>query len=117
MKMPSFAISTFAVVLVLYLLIVGEALLLPLVIAIALWYLINTLAAAFSRIQIGEFKFPKFACLLASLCTFVFLIWGLINFLSGRADDVLQVIGSFGADCTPTGACCFGSASRKACVL
>lgn len=92
MKMPSFAISAFAVVLVLYLLIVGEALLLPLVIAIALWYLINTLAAAFSRIQIGQFRFPKFACLLASLCTFALLIWALINFLSGRADDVLEVI-------------------------
>ena len=92
MKTVSFAISAFAVVLVLYLLIVGEALLLPLVIAIALWYLINTLAAAFARIQIAQFKFPKFACLLASLCTFVLLIWALINFLSGRADDVLEVI-------------------------
>ncbi len=92
MKTPSFAISAFAVVLVIYLLIVGEALLLPLVIAIALWYLINTLAAAFSRIQIGQFQFPKFSCLLASLFTFIFLIWSLINFLSGRADDVMQVI-------------------------
>ena len=92
MRIPSFALSTFAVVLVLYLLIVGEALLLPLVIAIALWYLINTLAAAFARIQIGGVQFPSLICLLASLLTFVLLIWGLINFLSGRADDVLQVI-------------------------
>ena len=58
MKIPSFAISTFAVVLVLYLLIVGEALLLPLVIAIALWYLINTLAAVFAKIQIGAVSVP-----------------------------------------------------------
>ena len=92
MKTPSFAISTFAVVLVLYLLIVGEALLLPLVIAIALWYLINTLAAAFAKIQIGEFQFPRILCRLASLFTFGLLIWGLINFLGGSADDVLQVI-------------------------
>jgi len=92
MRIPSFALSTFAVVLVLYLLVVGEALLLPLVIAIALWYLINTLAAAFARIQIGGFQFPSLVCLIASLLTFVLLIWGLINFLSGRADDVLQVI-------------------------
>jgi len=92
MRIPSFALSTFAVVLVLYLLIVGEALLLPLVIAIALWYLINTLAAAFARIQIGGFQFPRLVCLIASLLTFGLLIWGLINFLSGRADDVLQVI-------------------------
>jgi len=92
MKTPSFAISAFAVVLVLYLLIVGEALLLPLVIAIALWYLINTLAATFGRIQIAGFKIPDLVCLLASIFTFVLLIWGLINFLSGRAEDVMQVI-------------------------
>ncbi|GJM12639.1 MAG: AI-2E family transporter [Pseudohongiella sp.] len=92
MKTPSFAISMFAVVLVLYLLIVGEALLLPLVIAIALWYLINTLAAAFAKIEIGGFSFPKIVCRLAAMFTFVLLVWGLINFLSGRADDVMQVI-------------------------
>ena len=92
MKIPSFAISTFAIVLVLYLLIVGEALLLPLVIAIALWYLINTLAAVFAKIQIVEFQFPSIVCRLASIFTFVLLIWGLINFLGGRADDVMQVI-------------------------
>ena len=92
MKIPSFAISTFAVVLVLYLLIVGEALLLPLVIAIALWYLINTLAAVFAKIQIGAFQFPSIVCRLAAIFTFVLLIWGLINSLGGRADDVMQVI-------------------------
>jgi len=92
MKIPNFAISTFAVVLVLYLLIVGEALLLPLVIAIALWYLINTLAASFARIQIAGLKFPSILCRLASMLTFLLLIWGLINFLGGRADDVMQVI-------------------------
>ncbi len=80
---------SFAVVLVLYLLVVGEALLLPLVIAIALWYLINTLAAVFAKIQIGAFQFPSIVCRLASIFTFVLLIWGLINSLGGRADDVM----------------------------
>jgi AI-2 transport protein TqsA len=47
MKVPSYAMTVLAIVLVFYLLIVGEALLLPLVIAIAIWYLINTLAALF----------------------------------------------------------------------
>ncbi len=92
MKIPSYTIATLTVVLVFYLLIVGEALLLPLVIAIALWYLINTLSAVFARINIAGFQFPSFICLMASLFTFLLLIWGLVNFLSGRADDVLQVI-------------------------
>ncbi len=92
MKIPSYTITALAVVLVFYLLIVGEALLLPLVIAIALWYLINTLSAAFAKVDIGGFQFPGFVCRMASLFTFLFLIWSLVNFLSGRADDVLQVI-------------------------
>lgn len=92
MKILNYTATTVIVVLVFYLLIVGEALLLPLVIAIALWYLINTLANAFSRISIGEYSFPKPACLVASILTFLSLIWALINFLSSNFDDVLEVV-------------------------
>jgi predicted PurR-regulated permease PerM len=91
MKVLNFTASALFVVLVFYLLIVGEALLLPLVIAIAFWYLINTLAAAFAAIRIGEFKLPFPVCLTASLLTFLFLVWALINFLSGRVQSVLEV--------------------------
>ncbi len=91
MKIPGFAASALLVILVFYLLIVGEALLLPLVIAIALWYLINTLAAQFARISIGSFSFPSWLSLTASLLSFVILVWALINFLGGRVDEVLEV--------------------------
>lgn len=91
MKILNFTASALFVVLVFYLLIVGEALLLPLVIAVALWYLINTLATAFSRIDISGFQFPMPVCLLASVLTFLFLIYALINFLSGRVESVLEV--------------------------
>ncbi len=91
MKILNFTASALFVVLVFYLLIVGEALLLPLVIAIALWYLINTLASAFNQLKIGSFQFPMAACLIASVLTFLFLIWALINFLSGRVESVLEV--------------------------
>jgi len=88
------------VVLVFYLLIVGEALLLPLVIAIALWYLINTLAAQFARITIGNFTFPSWLSLTASLLSFLILVWALINFLGGRVDEVLEVFPVYQANLT-----------------
>lgn len=91
MKVLNFTASALFVVLVFYLLIVGEALLLPLVIAIAFWYLINTLARAFSRIHLGEFSFPLPVCLLASVLTFLALVWALINFLSGRVQEIVEV--------------------------
>ena len=48
MRILHFTASAVLVVLVFYLLVVGESLLLPLVIALALWYLINTLAQSVS---------------------------------------------------------------------
>ncbi|MBT3530647.1 MAG: AI-2E family transporter [Gammaproteobacteria bacterium] len=100
MKIPGFAASALLVVLVFYLLIVGEALLLPLVIAIALWYLINTLAAQFARITIGNFTFPSWLSLTASLLSFLILVWALINFLGGRVDEVLEVFPVYQANLT-----------------
>ena len=91
MKVLNFTASAVLVTLVFYLLVVGERLLLPLVIAIALWYLINTLARGFSRIEVAGFKSPMPVCLGASLLTFLLLIWALVNFLSASADDVLDV--------------------------
>ena len=59
MKIVNSTATALLVVLVFYLLIVGKALLLPLIIAIALWYLINTLASAFAGISIAGFHIPK----------------------------------------------------------
>lgn len=92
MKIPSYTATALLVVLGFYLLNAGESLLLPLVIAIVLWYLINTLSATFARIEIGSFSFPAPLCLLSSFLTFLLLVWALINFLGGSADGVLEVI-------------------------
>lgn len=92
MKIPSYTATALLVVLGFYLLNAGEGLLLPLVIAIVLWYLINTLSATFARITIGEFSFPTPLCLLASFLSFALLVWALINFLGGSTGEVLDVI-------------------------
>ena len=80
MRILHFA-SAVLVVLVFYLLVVGESLLLPLVIAIALWYLINTLAQSFHRIEVAGYRLPVLLCRTAAVFTFLFLIWALIRFL------------------------------------
>jgi predicted PurR-regulated permease PerM len=91
MKVLNFTAAAFLVALIFYLLIVGEALLLPFVIAVTLWYLINTLAQGFNRLEIGSFRFPMPLCLFASFATFLLLTWLLINFLSSTAGDVMDV--------------------------
>ena len=91
MKILNYTATAVLIFLVFYLLFIGKDLLLPLVIAIALWYLINVLARAFSHIAIGGFRFPMPVCLTASFLTFIFLVLALINFLSSTVDDVLEV--------------------------
>jgi len=98
MKTLNYAAVAILVFLVFYLLNSGEGLLLPLVIAITLWYLINTLSNAFARIQMRGFHFPKPICLTASLLSFISIIWGLINFLSSTFGDVLDVADQYQAN-------------------
>ena len=90
-RIVNYTATTIFVVLIFYLLYIGKDLLLPLVIAIALWYLIITLGNSFSRIRIGSISFPKPICTVASFLTFIGLIWLLVNFLSSNVDDVLEV--------------------------
>lgn len=90
MKVPNFLAVVLLVVVVFYLLIVGEFLLLPLVIAIALWYLINTLAAALGRLSVGRFSIPRSVCLTLSILTFLAAIWAVINFLSASFGGVME---------------------------
>lgn len=100
MKILNVTATMLLVVMVFYLLRVGEALLLPLVIAVALWYLINTLASAFARINVGGFTIPGPICLAASIVSFGLIIYGLINFLSGRVEDVMQVLPEYQSNLT-----------------
>ena len=91
MKILNYTAIAVLVVLIFYLLIIGKDLLLPLVIATALWYLIITLGNAFAHIRIGTFSFPRRLCVIASFLTFIALIWMIVNFLSSTVDDVLEI--------------------------
>ncbi len=91
MKVPNYLAVVLLVVVVFYLLIVGESLLLPLVIAIALWYLINTLAATLGRLSIGNFSIPGPICLGLSVLTFLAAIWVVVNFLSSSFGGVMEM--------------------------
>ncbi len=91
MKVLNYLAVFIFVVLAFYLLYIGKDLLLPLVIAIALWYLIFTLGNAFARLSVGQFQFPKSVCLMASFFTFIGLAWLVVNFLSSTVDDVLEI--------------------------
>ena len=91
-KILNFAAAAILVVLVFYILVVGQALLLPLVVAVALWFLINLLATGFQRIPFGSRRLPRWICLLASIGTFITLGWAVINFIGSSIIDVREVV-------------------------
>lgn len=86
------------VIAIFYILVVGEELLLPLVVAITLWYLINLLAGAFGSIPIGSLRIPRLICLVASIMSFVALGWALVNFIGASIVDVREVIPTYQAN-------------------
>ncbi len=91
MKLPNYLAIVLLVVVFFYVLIVGESLLLPLVIAVALWYLINTLAATLGRLSIGRFSIPSPICLILSVLAFLAAIWAVVNFLSASFGGVMDM--------------------------
>jgi predicted PurR-regulated permease PerM len=95
MKVLNYAAAAILVVLVFYLLDAGQRLILPFVIAVALWYLINTLSAAFHSLNIAGATIPKPVCLAASIVTFLAVLYALASFLSGRFDEVLEVVPAY----------------------
>lgn len=91
LKLQNFVLACFLVALVFYLLVVGQRILLPLVIAIVFWYLINLLSDAFGRISVGGNPLSRLASYSLSFLTFVIIIWGLVELIALNIGGVVRV--------------------------
>lgn len=98
MKLMNFAMGMLITALVFTLLIVAQDLLLPLIIAIAIWYLINLLASGFGKIHIAGFGIPRFLCFVMSILTFMFSISVLVQFVGGSLNDLGSVATTYEAN-------------------
>ena len=95
MKVINFSVVAVLVTLTFYLLIVGQEVLLPIVIALVFWYLINLLATSYGRLPIGSARLPGWACFTLSLLSFVAMFWGTVKLISMNVDGVLEVAPSY----------------------
>jgi predicted PurR-regulated permease PerM len=92
MKTPASTItaSVLTVAALVTLLVVGKPLLLPLAVAIMVWYIIDAMANSFGRVEIAGIKpFARFRLLLA-LATIVLLIFGVANMVGDTVEQVRQ---------------------------
>jgi AI-2 transport protein TqsA len=58
-----------------YLLVAGRGLLLPFVLGLALWYMVDALADAIERPRLGALRLPRPLALLAAVCAMGGLLW------------------------------------------
>jgi AI-2 transport protein TqsA len=82
------AMSAVIVALTFYLLVVGQNLFLPLVIAIVFWFLINVLANLFGRLRIGRFNIPRPLCFIAAILMFFVAVSIIVQFLTGSLNEL-----------------------------
>ena len=85
-----FALSAGIIALTVVLLILGRDIIMPLAIAVVIWYLINALSRLFSYIPIGNRRLPNWICLSISLITIIIVLVGLGNLIGNNINDVVD---------------------------
>lgn len=98
LKLQNFVMASILAALVFYLLVVGQTILLPLVIAIVFWYLINLLASGFGRIKMGGNPLPSAARYILSFLTFFAIIWGIVELIASNIAGVVRVAPEYQAN-------------------
>jgi AI-2 transport protein TqsA len=86
----SFAASIGLVALTLYLLVVGQGILVPLVLAIFITYLLKALAHGFERIKFGRAAMPRRLALTLSILVFFIAIAILVQLVAGNVGAIVD---------------------------
>jgi predicted PurR-regulated permease PerM len=71
-----------------YLLVAGRGLLLPFVLGLALWYMVDAIADAFERPRLGSLKLPRILAVVLAFCVMGGLVWVLGRTLSRNVSAV-----------------------------
>ncbi|HYD17276.1 MAG TPA: AI-2E family transporter [Patescibacteria group bacterium] len=86
----SYALGFIVFCLITYILYVAAAILIPLVIAVFVWYLINAMARGLSRMKLGGSYLPRFLCFLLAILALVGGLWFVYKLISVNAAEVVR---------------------------
>ncbi len=89
MSIQKYLIILGSIVLTFYLLKIGQNLLIPLVLAVFIWYLINVFALTVYKIRFGKKHPPKWLCYLTALLAILGLLTLLVSIISKNIADVV----------------------------
>lgn len=93
LRLRNFALVAGVAALAIYAMVVGRAILLPLVVGIVVWYLINVLAAGYSRFFF--MRLPGWLCMPLAVVTFLLLTWVIADMIGGNLAQVADVLPAY----------------------
>lgn len=93
LRLRNFALIAGVAALLIYAMVVGRALLLPLVVAIVVWYLINVLASAYHHAFAR--RLPGWLCMPLAVVTFLALTWIIADMIGGNLAQVADVLPAY----------------------
>jgi len=91
----SFFITFCIAALSLYLLIAGQELLIPFVIAIVIWYLIISIASAFRRIPLAGPYIPRWLSLIAAVALCLWTFYFVVELITDNITQLISIMPSF----------------------
>ena len=90
MTLQRAALWTIVVAATMYLLVAGRSLILPFVLGVVLWYMIDALAEAFESPAIGRLRLPRPLALVAAICITAALLWVVGRTLGRNVSAVVE---------------------------
>ncbi len=90
MEVLTYFIWLAAVSLSFYVLLVAKDMLLPLVVAVILWYLTNALTQGFGRLSLKGRRLPRTLCFVLSIVTILGILTGTTTMLTSNIADVID---------------------------
>jgi predicted PurR-regulated permease PerM len=88
MNIVSVAAGIGIVAATIYLAVVGRPILVPLVLAIFVWYLLEALARGLGQIKVGDWSAPRIICLPASILIMLVGIWLFVELIASNVEAV-----------------------------
>ncbi|MBT5185427.1 MAG: AI-2E family transporter [Kordiimonadaceae bacterium] len=88
MGVLSYAGGLGIITLTFYILVVGRDLIVPFLVSVVIWYLINTLADYYKKIKINAYSLPKSVCFIAALLTMVTALYLLVDMIGNNISNV-----------------------------
>ena len=91
----TFAATLLSVIMITYVLVIGRGLLIPIIIAIFIWHLLNTIANSVNNLPKVGSHIPEWLCMVIAMGIVIVFVYQLIAIITGNVNDVISASGRY----------------------